>query len=471
MNKKSSKKSSIKSSKKNNKDNDNIDNLNKDDSKVIDDDETKENNTLDDTIKDDNIINNFVMKIEGNYNLLKNTENITVSNNINYPEFKNGFQWYYHANRKKMDDQIKKFDGKKKVYRIINKVETTIDEYNDSIDILSIKYFDLKNNETIINRSFYKLWEILFSFNLINLSDDNFVSIHIGESACSFLQATLYFRNMFSKKEVSKNDKHILTKLDNKITLKYMYSVDEKFIKMFDNNKKIQINKTQIKNNTKANFITADGGIFVNRYTQETDMLPLLLIQIIEAINLQEKGGNFVCKFYETFTSPSIKLIVILKEMYEHVYFIKPTFSRTANNEKYIVCINFKYNNKDAFYNQTIEKLNNLTQAIINNEHNIVDIFSKFKISNELQSQIIYMNTIIANEQFKNINEIDTFIIEQNYYGELYHLNKNRQINISNQWKNIFFPSDNNYKKSSSIAKENIKNTLDNNKNKLIHII
>ena len=63
----------------------------------------------------------------------------------------------------------------------------------------------------------------------------------------------------------------------------------------------------------KANFITADGGfIWKNENTQEQEVYSLLLGQIIAAVKIQAKNGNFVCKFFETFTKTSLKLISCL---------------------------------------------------------------------------------------------------------------------------------------------------------------
>ena len=60
------------------------------------------------------------------------------------------------------------------------------------------------------------------------------------------------------------------------------------------------------------------------------------------AINLQKKGGVFICKIFDTFSENTQKMLYILQLSYETIYFYKPCISRLSNSEKYIICCNFK---------------------------------------------------------------------------------------------------------------------------------
>ena len=101
---------------------------------------------------------------------------------------------------------IKQFKDKKKVYLVVNKFERYIDNYDQNIGSMSANYFGLKNGiPDILSRGFYKLWELLFMFDLIHLDQKNFVSAHLAEGPGSFIQATMFFRDKFCKNGNPKN--------------------------------------------------------------------------------------------------------------------------------------------------------------------------------------------------------------------------------------------------------------------------
>ena len=55
----------------------------------------------------------------------------------------------------------------------------------------------------------------------------------------------------------------------------------------------------------------------------------------------QNLGGTFICKFFDLYSKTSIKLIYLLKCLYNEVIIDKPVTSRPANSEKYIICKDF----------------------------------------------------------------------------------------------------------------------------------
>ena len=67
----------------------------------------------------------------------------------------------------------------------------------------------------------------------------------------------------------------------------------------------------------------------------------------LRLVNLLGKIGyilpvGFVCKMFDTFSMPSIKLLYFICCFYDEVYLNKPLTSRPANSEKYIIAKNFK---------------------------------------------------------------------------------------------------------------------------------
>ena len=57
-----------------------------------------------------------------------------------------------------------------------------------------------------------------------------------------------------------------------------------------------------------------------------------------------------MCKIFDTFMIPTVKLLFFLGCFYEEIYLNKPLTSRPANSEKYIVAKNFKGIDKVSYY-------------------------------------------------------------------------------------------------------------------------
>lgn len=429
-----------------------------------------------------------------NEDILDSEVSIKFSSNIDYPRFEYGFHHFIHANKNKME-LTKQFEGKKKVYLVINPFERYIDEYNESIGNETLTYFDLKDKPNILSRGFYKLWEILMMLDIIDTTQENFVSAHLAEGPGSFIQATMFYRDKMCKKGVSKNDKyHAITlhpdnsshipELEKKFVDYYGKEKPQRFIlhKTYSkqiaggnsnkddgditNPKTIKLFGGQMPD--KADLITADGGFdWENENIQEQESFRLILGQIVTASQIQKKGGTFVCKFFETFTQTALKYILILKSLYKDVYFIKPLTSRPSNSEKYAICMNFKYDNKDKNYKTIIKKLNDLLiQAHENKDKHIVDIFDSFNIPQEFKCYMIELNKSISNHQLQSINKIAKFIEEQNFHGDVYESGRNAQIEASKFWIDVFFPESSKFKESRQRASDILQNELNkHNKN------
>lgn len=400
-------------------------------------------------------------------NIFDYDENPKYSINIDYPKFAYGFQHYIHANKNKME-KLKQFENRKKVYRVMNNFETNVDNYNNDIAHMSKIYFNINENKPdILSRGFYKLWEILFMFDLIDVDLDNFTSAHLAEGPGSFIQATMFFRDKFSKK--SKNDKYYAITLHSEDTKNYVPELENKFVDYYGKEKPLRfiLHKTvpktisrqyKSKDNgdltnpktiklfggqlkEKVDFITADGGFnWLNENTQEQEAFKLIFSQILSAIKFQKKKGNFICKFFETYTITSIKFISILKQFYNKIYVVKPLLSRPSNSEKYVICMDFKYDDNNKNYKTMLDKLTNIHKLNHKNINlNLVDIFPDYIPDKNLIDYMIYINIEIANIQYKSLNEINEFIDSQNYYGDVYLIKRDLQILANKYWINKFY--------------------------------
>ena len=90
-------------------------------------------------------------------------------------------------------------------------------------------------------------------------------------------------------------------------------------------------------------LITGDGGFdfSLDFNQQENTSTKLVFCQIAFALAMQRPKGHFILKIFDTFTKISLDLLYLLANSYDQVYFVKPSTSRPANSEKYVVCKGF----------------------------------------------------------------------------------------------------------------------------------
>jgi len=396
--------------------------------------------------------------------IFKHKPNPQYSTNIDYPKFSLGFHHFIHQTKDKMVI-TKEFRGRKKIYYVMSRFERYVDDYDKDLNNVSKKFFNLNKKPNILSRAFFKLWELLFMFDLIPTNGKNFISAHLAEGPGSFIQATMFFRDLYAKKGLSKNDKFYAITLHSEDINKHVPPLEKDFVNFYKKEKPLRFiqhttypkkiarqhagkDNGDITNpkthklfggnfkNKKAHFITADGGFdWKNENVQEQEAFKLIFSQIVMAIKIQAKGGHFVCKFFETFSKTSIKFISILKSFYKNVYIVKPLTSRQSNSEKYLICMNFSGENSSK-----IKMLNTiLIQTFKNNKLNLVDIFPDFNTSEQFDQIITKSNTIIANRQFMSINQIVKFIKSKNYRGETYQNKRNEQIDATKFWIDRFY--------------------------------
>jgi hypothetical protein len=243
-----------------------------------------------------------------NIDISRYEPNPVIHHDIDYAKFALGFHHWIHASKSKTN-VFNQYANKKKVYQVVNGYERYIDDYDESIGKVSQKYFENGSQPNILSRAFYKLWEMLFMFDLIDISKENFMSAHLAEGPGSFIQATMFFRDMFCKKGVSKNDRFYAITIHPEDTKGHVPELEKKFIDFYAEEKPrrfyqhVTFDKKQVggdlskdngdltnpntlknfyggSNSTvkdKVDFITADGGFeWVNENIQEQEYFKLL---------------------------------------------------------------------------------------------------------------------------------------------------------------------------------------------------
>lgn len=268
---------------------------------------------------------------------------------------------------------------------ILNKYRNDIDNINPE-HWKKVRWYindyDFLVKDPIINRAFYKYWEVLNEFELFDKYKDKNLILHCAEAPGGFIQGTnIYlqidriveekpsrsipsadddgFVIVQKKKRRPKNDYRIYTISLNKDLPQYkaynLPSYNKNILNKHvcitygkDNTGDIN-NWDNIKHISKLAkdafyLITADGGFDEGTDFNNKEQLHycLILSEIYAAISLQQSGGHFVLKVFDVFTETSAHLLYLLTQCYEEVYSYKPKTSRPTNSEKYIICKGFR---------------------------------------------------------------------------------------------------------------------------------
>ncbi len=348
-----------------------------------------------------------------------NKDDLIFTQNINYNKVDKKniliFKKFYEeiTYEKEKIDQLENSNEWDKIKKIGNPFELIYTTYNKK------KKKDSISNYQPISRSYFKMWEIYYNysdkifkhFNLL----DNMTFAHLAEGPGGFMEATYNFRNLQlkPKNRYCRDTFYGITlKPNNEYVpdwnkMKKLFSDDNQF-KIEYGNLYIQNDvKNFIKNfnKNKAYIVTADGGFDYSAdfNGQEINSCQIILSECYVALNILKKHGTFVCKIFDIFTSPMIKLLYLMCTLFEEVHLYKPETSRPANSEKYLVCIQYKdtLSNEDKDYLLYLIKY--YQDSIIHkkiDENETYDL-SGFKVPNDFVHQLInYNKDYIENQKF-----------------------------------------------------------------------
>ena len=306
-------------------------------------------------------------------------------------------------------------EEKNKIDILKNSSWNKMKKIGNPYELIYTTYNKKKNNSISsyipISRSYFKLWEIFYNFDLFKYfdKDKNFVFSHLAEGPGGFMEATYNYRNKHKKYN---NDIYY------GITLKPINNFIPDWNKMKDmfKNQNIKIHygnlydsndvKKYIKlfSEKKSNFVTADGGFDVsdNFNNQEINSCQIIYSECIVALHILEFNGCFVCKVFDLFSITMTQILYILYLSFEKIYIYKPDTSRPANSEKYLICLYYK-NNLD---NET--------------KNNLLHIIEKIQLQQSSTDSSFLLTNIKINNQFiQCLNEYNEKYTEL----QLFHLN------------------------------------------------
>jgi 23S rRNA U2552 (ribose-2'-O)-methylase RlmE/FtsJ len=303
-----------------------------------------------------------------------------------------------------------------------------------------INVYDFQVKDPIVNRAFYKYWEIINEFEIFEEYTEDDIILHCAEAPGGFIQGSNIYlqidrsiKNINTKPDVDedgfitvkkrkfvKNNYKIYTISLNKdlpqyknynlptynknIMNKYLYISYGK-----DNTGDINnfYNIDHIKSISKGPFylVTADGGFDEGNDFNHKEQLHynLILSEIYSAISLQKTDGHFILKMFDILTDSSIHLIYLLSLCYKEVYIYKPKTSRPTNSEKYIICkyFNLPIENKEKYLCQ-LKYLSNSIK-LLNCKFISFTLFDS--IPDEFINQIKKCNDVLLKKQCDHLEK------------------------------------------------------------------
>tara|TARA_Y100000591_G_C21836657_1_gene702962 strand:+ start:436 stop:1638 length:1203 start_codon:yes stop_codon:yes gene_type:complete len=283
------------------------------------------------------------------------------------------------------------------------------------------KYDSISNYEPL-SRAYFKLFEILVDFNLI---DHNYkINIaSLAEGPGGFIEASINYRKRITKKKDNiyaitlysdnkdipgwNKSKNFLKKNEN-VVINYgkdgtgdLYKLDNilEYSKLFANEK--------------AELVTADGGFdfSYNFNRQEQLSYRIIFCEIVTALTVQKIGGSFVIKVFDMYTQITQSLIYLLFVCYDKVYITKPNTSRSANSEKYVVCKGFKGINQNY-----LKKLYIIVDSFnyVKEKNMFINKLFDISFAKEFNFNITNINACFYEKQIKNIKETLKLIDKNN---------------------------------------------------------
>jgi len=308
---------------------------------------------------------------------------------------------YIHTIKREIDHCLVEWEKNKRKLNPYEYINTQFDAFSPCVC-----------NYKPISRAFFKLLEILntFSFSFPKVMR----SFHLAEGPGGFIEAIQYSR---------KNSKDLyygMTLLDNKRDIPLWNKCERNLMK---GNSNIIIesgdgtgnlyhleNLLHVKKHYEhsMDFITADGGFdySVDFNNQEESSLHLIFSEICFALMMQKKGGHFILKVFDTFSSSTIELIYLLTYLYEEVIVSKPMTSRPANSEKYILCNKFK------MVHNIEEIKNKICEIYTNVQDNPYTSILDMELPNLFLNKIREINSIFGQSQVSTILSVLTYITD-----------------------------------------------------------
>jgi len=170
-------------------------------------------------------------------------------------------------------------------------------------------------------------------------------------------------------------------------------------------------------NNEKFDFLYVEADYYDDKYDNSLNKYFESLIRIILIVlNNQSTNGSFVIKIHGIFYKPIIDFLYIVSSLFDKISVFKPSVSRLALFDKYLVCQNFR-----KFYNgNTKKRITNNCQVLMNflktnNNSNLsINSILDFNIPTYYMIKIVDINSLVGQQQLECLNSILNILQNKN---------------------------------------------------------
>lgn len=276
----------------------------------------------------------------------------------------------------------------KKTNVILNTLKIEYSKINHIIEPYEelSNYISINNKKLNFNKTYFKLIEIIKTFDIINNNND----ILMNNKKLNCVYFTEADENIFI---------NAINFFYNNICHNYFTSLTENNIE----NKIHDVIFCDLLNDT-------------DEYNENK-----MLLQIFKSLSIQRTQGTLILKVFNFFSKVKQETLYMLSMLYDNVYIYKPTIISQISSEKYIICKSLKQiNNLDTISNIIFNK-------IVNSSLQVTQLIN-FNINKFYLNMLIEANSILGQQQLENMNSIIIFI-EQ--------INQNNKLDIIKTQNNI----------------------------------
>ena len=291
-----------------------------------------------------------------------------------------------------------------------------------------------------VSRAFYKFVEVVTTTRVLRtLSSEKMRSLHVAEGPGGFIEAISFLRankedNYVGMTLINHRDPNVpgwkKSELVDSDNITFEYGEDgtgdiyrpENYVHCLD------------KYGQSFDLITGDGGFdfsadFCN---QESLALHLIFCQIAYAVGLQAPGGILILKIFDTFLRASADLLYILSCFYTSTRIIKPSTSRYANSERYIVCTGFRLTERADIIHKFLSIMHVLSNMNIKSSK--IAGFLTIPINRRYRTILEEVNAILGQQQIDNILTTIRAIENKEIKGDRTQQMRNQNIQKCIQW-------------------------------------
>jgi hypothetical protein len=265
-----------------------------------------------------------------------------------------------------------------------------------------------------VSNAWLKCYEILISFNLIpqTITQDEFIHFDNASFPGSFIVSTHHYikthrdwhlkYKWYGSSLIEANDLNA-DPIEDKYGLYKNYP--DKWMMDENNNGDVLIkeNQKKIKESLggKVDLYTSDLGFDVSSDYNNQEILQSSanIGQILSGILTLKKGGCFITKQYTTFEMNTVSVMFAVSSFFDEFYICKPTTSKEANSETYLVGKGFK--GDVSFDHPYIQAMFDRIDGTIKLD---IPLFDAKSYPKKYLNDIVKASEIIFNRQIEKIN-------------------------------------------------------------------